>query len=455
MTNYGMGARLTRSVAALSVALVMAACSRDTLLEVETPDQITPDQANSPAGAAAIRVAALGNFAAFFGGDYAGSFHGLTITSGLLADEIESARGGTEHVDSRAQNEAVQPLTTTWALVGQAHTQLIRAIAAVDEFAPSGTAGETATKATQLAQLYALRGMLYVLVGESYCNGIPLGNADDLNPATTTYTNAELFEAALTLFDTAASTAGTTAADAPIRNLAAVGRGRALLNLDRHADAATAVAAVPTSFAYNVSYSTTSVVNAVYDWMFGTLNYAPANREGGNGLDFVSANDPRVRVVRDAAGNATLRNGQDGLAHNVQAVFVRGNDPIPLATGVEARLIEAEAALKTGNATTYLAKVNDARASGGVTGLAALADPGSAAARLDQLFRERAFWFWGTAHRVGDLRRLVRQYGRSPETVWPTGPYFKGGSFGTDQNLVPAQTERNNPDYEGCADRNP
>jgi hypothetical protein len=171
-------------------------------------------------------------------------------------------------------------------------------------------------------------------------------------------------------------------------------------------------------------------------------------------VDFVSARDPRVTVLRDAAGAPTLRNGQDGLPHFVQAVYTKGDAPIALATGVEARLIEAEAALKAGNAATYLTKVNDARAGGTVTGLTPLADPGSETARVNQLFRERALWFWGTAHRVGDLRRLVRQYGRNPETVWPTGNYFKGGTFGTEQNLVPSQAERNNPDFEGCADRN-
>ncbi len=455
MIIHGMGTRARRTLAVIGVAVGMAACSRDTLLEVETPDQITPDQANSPAGAAALRVAAIGNFATFYAGDVGGSFHGLAITSGLLADEIESARGGTEHVDSRALNEAVQPLNNTWSFVGQAHTQLIRAIKALDEFAPEGTAAEAATKATQIAQLYALRGMLYVLVGESYCNGVPLGNANDLDPATTLYTNAELFEAALTLFDSAAAIAGNTTADQPIRNLIAVGRGRALVDLDRYADAAAEVAAVPTDFSYDVTYSATSIVNSLYNWMFGTLNYAPADREGGNGLDFVSAQDPRVTVVRDAAGNATRRNGQDGLPHYVQSVFTRGEQPIPLATGVEARLIEAEAALEAGNSAAYLEKLNDARANAGVAGLDPLSDPGTEAARLDQLFRERGFWFWGTAHRVGDLRRLVRQYGRAPESVWPTGPYFKGGAYGDEQNLVPSQAERNNPDYTGCANRDP
>ena len=59
-----------------------------------------------------------------------------------------------------------------------------------------------------------------------------------------------------------------------------------------------------------------------------------------------------------------------------------------------------------------------------------------------------------TAHRVGDLRRLVRQYGRNSETVWPTGAYFKGGVYGTDQNLIPMGTELTNPNWTACTDRN-
>ena len=112
-------------------------------------------------------------------------------------------------------------------------------------------------------------------------------------------------------------------------------------------------------------------------------------------------------------------------------------------------MIEAEAALKKGDATTYLAKLNDARTLHAT--LTPLADPGSTVARENLLFRERAFWFWGTAHRLGDLRRLVKNYQRGAETVYPTGPYFKGGAYGTDLVLIPAQAEKNNPDFTGCS----
>lgn len=439
----------------LAAALLpFAACSRADLLEVATPDQITPDMAASAVGANALRVSAIGNFAFFYGGDYGGSFHGVSITSGLLSDEMEQARGGTEHVDSRAQNEAVQPLTTTWSSVGQANTQLIRAIKALRQYAPEGTTAEKNTKATQIAQLYALRGMLLTIVGEIYCNGVPIGDANDASPKTDVLTNAQLWDRALGQFDSSVTTLGTvTASD--ITNLVAVGRGRTYIDQGKFAQAATAVASVPTNFVYNVFYSTSTVVNAVYDWMNGTLNYAPADKEGGNGLPFVSANDPRVTVIRGSNGLPTPRAGQDGRIHFTQTVFAKGDAPIALAGGIEARLIEAEAALNATPAdpVTYLAKVNAARATR--TDLPALADPGTAAGRVDQLMSERAFWFWGTSHRLGDMRRLIRQYGRATEAVYPTGPYFAGGSYGTDVALVPAQAERNNPDYKGCADQKP
>ena len=74
---------------------------------------------------------------------------------------------------------------------------------------------------------------------------------------------------------------------------------------------------------------------------------------------------------------------------------------------------------------------------------------------MDLLFRERGFWMYLTAHRLGDLRRLVRQYGRGIESVYPTGAYFKGGAYGTDVALVPSQTETNNPTWKACTDKLP
>ena len=121
-----------------------------------------------------------------------------------------------------------------------------------------------------------------------------------------------------------------------------------------------------------------------------------------------------------------------------------------LASGTEARLIEAEAALQANNTGTFLSVINTLRQD---AGLNTVALPGTQALRIDLLFRERAFWLYLTGHRLGDLRRLVRQYGRTQDTVFPTGNYHKGGEYGSDVNFPVSSDERNNPNFESCLDR--
>jgi hypothetical protein len=439
--------------AAVAALLPAAACSRDRLLEVRTPDQLTPGTVASAAGAAAQRNAAIGNFLNFFAGT---TNVGATLYVGLLSDELINARPGADHIDQRAFNPNTFP-NLAWQNFGQAYTQLIRARRALVA-SPGATAADTATARARVAELYALQGMSLAIAGELFCNGVPLSPVDDADPlASDIVTNAEMFQRAVAQFDSAL--AGTPAAD--VANLARVGKGRALVDLGQWPAAAAAVAAVPTAFVYNAQFSQTSLANATFDWMVNTANFGPSDREGGNGLPFISARDPRVVV------STTSRLGQDGSTRvfTIQG-YATGSAPTKLATGVEARLVEAEAALRAGDAAAALATLNAARADPGARaafGIAAaaadplppLADAGAAAARVDQLFRERAFWMYLTAHRVGDLRRLVRQYARPAESVWPTGAYFKGGTYGTDQNITPNFAETNNPAWKGCADRNP
>lgn len=56
-----------------------------------------------------------------------------------------------------------------------------------------------------------------------------------------------------------------------------------------------------------MQYSRTTIINNIYDWMVATHNFGVVNREGGNGLDFLSAGDARISV------NPTPTPGQDGL----------------------------------------------------------------------------------------------------------------------------------------------
>lgn len=122
-----------------------------------------------------------------------------------------------------------------------------------------------------------------------------------------------------------------------------------------------------------------------------------------------------------------------------------------LASGLEARLIEAEALLNAGD-VGWLTILNNLRAD---SALAPLANPGTADSRIDMLFREHAFWLFAKGHRLGDMRRLVRQYGRSTDAVFAVGSYFRGGAYGSDVNLPVLLSEQNNPNFSRCLDRAP
>jgi hypothetical protein len=163
-------------------------------------------------------------------------------------------------------------------------------------------------------------------------------------------------------------------------------------------------------------------------------------------------------------------NGFDGGAMFEALKYPARNTPVILADGVEAELIKAEAQLRNGDAA-FLTTLNALRANTavlaarGYTGtLAPLTDPGTAAGRQDLLFRERAYWLFLTAHRLGDLRRLVRQYNRGAETVFPTGAYSSNGRtsiYGTDTSFPIPVEELNNPEVpqdgpvnlKGCISR--
>jgi hypothetical protein len=209
----------------------------------------------------------------------------------------------------------------------------------------------------------------------------------------------------------------------------------------------------------NAEQSQTSRDNAAWSWINNQRRFTVVDREGTNGMDFISAADPRVPVAARVA-NGGFDTSVDLYRQNL---YPTRETSYPLITGVEARLIEAEAALQANNTTLFLSKLNDPRSASRTLGaitvtpaqLPALADPGSQVARVNLLFRERAFWMYLTGHRLGDLRRLVRQYGRTAETVFPTGAWGGGtGNYGTDVNLPVTQAEENNPNFTGCIDRN-
>jgi hypothetical protein len=256
-----------------------------------------------------------------------------------------------------------------------------------------------------------------------------------------------MFQTAVSRFDAALAEPGTVAEESQeIAYLAAVGKGRALLDQGLFAEAAAAVAGVPTEFQYLTEHAESPfrLQNFLYNYSVGFL-WSVSDQEGGAGLPYRTADDPRV-PYEDAEDV-----GLDGTTPQFTLLKYPGvSASVVVADGIEARLIEAEALLQGFDLPGMTTILNELRAR---QDLDPLGVPGSQEEGLDLLFSERAFWMFSTGHRLGDMRRLIRQYGLTEHEVFPGGGYVKGGSYGDDVNLPIPQQEGNNPSAVGCLDR--
>jgi hypothetical protein len=419
-----------RTFQSLSAIVLITAC--DGLTKINATDVVQPASLGTAAGAEAQRAGAMGTFFTTYGS----GLTSVVVATGLASDEfyagVVPSTASTPDFRAWSEPSAIGPY------VGLQRSR-IAALTAVDALKQY-----LSTLKSKTGQMYAVAGYTETMLAESVCSGIALGA---LNEAGTVFgtpmTTSQVLAAAVQHFDSALI---YSADSARILNLARIGKGRALLNDAKYAEAAAAVAGVPTAYVYNAEFSSTVAGqgNQLFNLMTGIKLVGVSEKEGANGLNFRSANDPRVAWA--ALGKA---------ADNLTDLFVLSKMsslavPIVLANGIEARLIEAEAQLKAGNATGALANLNALRATSITPALPALTLQTDAVSQVDQLFRERAFWLYATGHRQGDLRRLIRQYGRAAEAVFPTGAPRAGSLYGPQVAFVPDVTATNNPAYKAC-----
>lgn len=443
----------------LVAALVALAACHD-LLSVKTPDVVRPEDLTTAAGLAALRAGAFGDFAKAYGGDASASDAQETqiLATGMLGDEYKNTDTDPERIAydaRRADPKGVGGhLSNFYAVLQRARQSAEATAASYARAAPANLDLVT-------AEMMSLAGFIYVFLGEDYCNGVPISSvsAEGEIEYGTPQTNQELFTTAVARFD-AAITSAQRANNTSLEYLARVGKGRALVNLAQYAQAAAAVATVPTTFRYTLAYSTNTPrqQNAVFYAVNLLQRWSVANKKGVNGIDYqdaFAAGDPRTPFVVNP--NNTGFDKTAGTQY-FQLLYPSLAAPIPLATGTEARLIEAEAALAAANTASFTSIHNQLRATLNKPQVAPIdADTMSLAARQNFHFRERALWMYSTGHRLGDMRRLVRQYGRPVGQVFPSGAYYRSlyPTFGTDVNFPVSFAETNNPNFTGCLDRNP
>lgn len=451
---------LARASRILMAGVLFAGCqeANDRFLNVVDPDIINASDVSSAESAVALANGVVGTFKGMTGGG-----ESTWMFGGLLADEWSTSSTfiQNDETDQRRVQLINSSVTGMLRTMYRTRTRADEAIAALQKFSPNSRA--------LLAEMYLARGFAEMQLALDFCNGIPIGVTNQLPPDNgQPKTNLEVFAIAARSLDSALVFANGTDAQSVLMNRSArTVRARVALALNDYATAGTLVTGLPTAFNYQHTFSLSTSTNTLWGQGFSSRRYSLGDSLEGNSrnilvtnaIPFASSRDPRLGTVVIPTSGAI--NGQDGLTYARTTNIWGQLTAVDVVNGVDARMIEAEVALKNGNVTQWLAIHNALRAApprlGDITpaALPALTDPGTTDARVRLHFREKAFWTFGRGQRLGDMRRLINQYGRTEANTFPQGVHYKGGSYGPDVNLPVTQPEENNPNFKGCIDRKP
>lgn len=457
MTRVTTSLRAAIASGVALAALAMDACNvNHELLAPQTPQVISPSSVANATAADALYAGALDRWKNAMNGN-GGNTEALWNWEALFTDELRSADTFSQRNDADQRNlqtnDAV--LTPIYNNAQQARGRARDAINALLSFDTSPTGKQ------HVGEMYMMMGYIEMIVSESFCNGIPFGETVNGVPhyvaGVSSVDGAKLASARL---DTALSNL-TEQADANLKNVAKIVKARAQVDIGDYAGAAATVAGVPDSTEYDFDYSITTFDNEW--WVMGPsvkrYNAGDSVSAAGiilNAIPFAELKDPRVSVTNT---------GQP--AEDRKSIFMQVNnwgrdDPIPVISGIDARLIEAEAKLNANDIPGMMTILNALRTTPRHLGLfqiapmPALPTPADKNSATNLLFREKALWQFERGYRMGDLRRLVRQYGRSQDQVYPSGAFARNtvpsGNYGTQVAFPVPDAERSNPLFTGCLD---
>jgi len=450
-------------------AMALAGCDvKKELLEPQNPGLIDPSAVTSPAAAYALKVGAIGKVrvvvdGAGSSGNCSGNAECLWEEVGSLTDEFHNSdfQNTRQDIDQRSISDDNPSIPYT--PLTQARGFVRDAINAVNAYIPDST--------TDLAELYNGMAFLELSLAENFCNGIPLGSTvNGVITYGTPLTNAQVLDSAMTHVDSAlavnAGNADAASQSTFIRRASQLIKARILIDQGKFTDVAALTTAIPSTYSYllatsqakNESFGVWLINNSVARLSVSDsseiINGAPTATK--NALPFASAHDPRVPV--QSGEDAGVPSEDATTPMFIQKIWGRF-DPTPMVSGIDARLMEAEVALKAGQIPAMMTILNGLRGTPPKisnyqpTTMAPLGQPADIEAATTLFFREKAFWTFGRGQRLNDMRRQMRQYGRAEEDVFPTGAYFKGGSYGNTINFPVAAAEKANPLFTGCLDR--
>lgn len=373
-----------KSAAAFALcALSLTACDFDVI----NPGVISEDALDNPDAVGVVLNGLIG--------DMESAFSDLVLHSALASDELSfsgtrSWLFNTGEGDMRPEDGSYiyhDLATAVWTAV--------KGLERITEL--GGTSDEIAT-----GNLYA--GFNHRIMGDNYCAYVFDGGE--------MMDKTEWFNKALSYFQGASSGSG----DIGIAGKA--GQAQVLVALGRYSEAATLAAQVPDDFLWVSNYTDQFVSNLwseTQDQTQATVWNTPIVDLGENG-------DPR------ALWEDEERNGAGGDPFYRQDKYQVRQDDIPLATGWEMRLIEAEADLRSGNWSDALDGINYVRTAFGMANATAANETETYAA----LSHERLVMMWLEGRRLFDLYRFDDPFLSGRDYCFP----FADSEINSNDNLT-------------------
>lgn len=417
----------------LALAL-LASCKTSDYLGVTSPSRIPAAGLQDPSSAGLLVNGAVADFECAFGA--------YVVAGGLIGQELEDATQTADRYpyDQRTMISSSPRYSTYSCTALGVYSPLQTARVSADNvrrLLNDWTDAQVPNRQTLLATATAYEAYAELLLGESQCATVfSTFNADGSVVYGNSITPAQAFDSAITRFSdaiTAAQSAGASAQD--ILNMAYVGRARAKLDKGDLAGARADAVLVPPGFVFNMTASAIDSRRYNRVWADNGVSGTSYNQGSSVGTYYRAMNDPRVPVIHPNVPNSTT-----GVPIWVQQKYASAASPIPIASGVEAQLIVAEADLAS-NPTEALSIINTSRAAGNETALPA----GTTGADLkNALIEERRRALFLQGQHLYDLIRFQIPLDPAAGAKFPGG-----GTYGSQECMPLPDVEKfNNPNLK-------
>ncbi len=412
----------------MALALALSSCS----LDVFDPDIVSPDDVSDPASLPIAVAGAIGDLQ-FAVDDYA-------LYSGLFTDEFILA--GTfptrQEVDERRINFTNTTLNTElYELMHSSRFSADNLVASAQSLVGDPDVDQDLVEFAIANGQYA-GAYIRMLFAEMYCESIFGGNNEDdpgfesapIGPDARMQETISLFQAAQ------ASAAATGLAN--LATAARVGEARARMFLGDYAGAAAVAATVDPDFVHMSEYSSNTIAqyNEVYNFTYADGNQV-LRWTVGDGTLASRFNEAwpffnewvALRLIEPNPDPVIWTSFDSSIPVKLQMIYpppgplgtpqapptAQGqSSPISLATGYEADIIEAEAAYRAGDLAGAAALINARLATGDNPhgkAFQPVVFTGDFAADIAEIGRAYAAGTWLTGHRLGFVRRVLRNDG--------------------------------------------